>query len=322
MSFNVAILEPLAPDTAVERSILEPLGGRVVTVGATSSAIAAVAAINPQALFVRRQRVGAPLLEAAGALKVVACYGEDISNIDLASATRNKVAVVSVPEYGAEHEKSDHVLALYLALQRRIVPRDRHTRAGRRSERYADPIPGRLGAVLGLVGCGPAGLEAARKFAALGFARTICADPTIDDETLAHHSIARTDITTLCQTADVVMLDLPIDKKPLHVIDAAYLALMKSTTILINVCRGDCVDEPALADALNRYALFGAGLDVFSSEPPSRDNPLLTAPNTILSDNTSRYSQRTIEILRTHAAEDVAKVISGRTPNHWANPWT
>jgi D-3-phosphoglycerate dehydrogenase len=67
--------------------------------------------------------------------------------------------------------------------------------------------------------------------------------------------------------------------------------------------------------------LFGAGIDVFETEPPSADNPLLSAPNTVISDHTAWYSEFSIRELQTKAAEEAARVLKGEAPLHWVNPW-
>ena len=64
-----------------------------------------------------------------------------------------------------------------------------------------------------------------------------------------------------------------------------------------------------------------AGIDVFETEPVAPDNPLLNAPNTIVSDHAAWYSERSVEVLQRNAAQEIARVLSGDHPNNWVNPW-
>ena len=86
-------------------------------------------------------------------------------------------------------------------------------------------------------------------------------------------------VTECRAEADVVSLHCPLTEATEYLVNADHLAMMKPSAFLINTGRGGLVDEAALAEALNRGQLAGAGLDVLSSEPPKADNPLLTAKN-------------------------------------------
>jgi D-3-phosphoglycerate dehydrogenase / 2-oxoglutarate reductase len=104
-------------------------------------------------------------------------------------------------------------------------------------------------------------------------------------------------------------------------IGETQIALMRPTTILINVSRGGLIDEVALARALAEGHLFGAGLDVFEQEPLTTNSPILSAPNTVLSDHTAWYSERSVHALQNQAAQEVARVLSGKHPKNWVNRW-
>ena len=161
---TVAVLEPGYADYAVERGVLAGHGVRVAPIGPEEDAVSALRALDPVAILTRERVVRTPEIESAPNLKVVVRYGVGVDNIDLAEAARRRIYVANVPDYGAEHEVSEHAVALYLAVQRRIVSRDAEVRAGRWGVGQAAPIPGRVGATLGLIGCGRIGLQAARKW--------------------------------------------------------------------------------------------------------------------------------------------------------------
>jgi D-3-phosphoglycerate dehydrogenase len=182
-------------------------------------------------------------------------------------------------------------------------------------------IPNRDGAILGLIGCGRIGVQAALKFRALGFSRVLVFDPYLSVDAVAEAGVEPVDIETLCREADVVSLHAPLTDSTYHILNADRIALMKPTSIVINVSRGGLADEAALAEALERGSLFGVGIDVFEEEPVPPGHPLLSAPNTILSDHAAWYSERSVGVLQTKAAEEVARVFSGASPKNWVNPW-
>ncbi|MDX1742379.1 MAG: NAD(P)-dependent oxidoreductase, partial [Ruegeria sp.] len=105
-----------------------------------------------------------------------------------------------------------------------------------------------------------------------------------------------------------------------HILDADHIALMKPTSIVINVSRGGLVDESALAEALNHGRVHGAGIDVFEQEPVAPNNPLLHSPNTIVSDHAAWYSERSVAVLQRNAAEEIIRVLNGDPPKNWKNP--
>lgn len=318
---TVAVLEPGYADYGHENAILAPHGAKIAAVAPDADAVPILKGLNPLGLMVRERAVTAALFDVCPDLRIVVRYGVGVDNIDIAEATARRIHVANVPDYGAEHEVSEHAVALYLAVQRRIPWRDAEVRAGKWGIGQAAMIPSREDAVLGLIGCGRIGTAAAAKFRALGFARVLGYDPSLGADEAARAGIERTGIDDLCRTADVVSLHAPLTPATRHILNAERIALMKPTTIVVNVSRGGLVDEGALAAALREGRLHGAGVDVFETEPPSPDTPLFGAPNTVLSDHTAWYSERSVRALQVKAAEEVARVLGGGTPKSWLNPW-
>jgi D-3-phosphoglycerate dehydrogenase len=318
---TIAILEPGYAGYDTERAVLSAHDVKIAPVAAEEAAVPALKALNPAAILVRERTVGAAEMSACPNLKIVVRYGVGVDNVDLEYARRNRICVANVPDYGAENEVSEHAVALYLAVQRRIASRDREVRSGKWGIGQDAMIPNRDGAILGLIGCGRIGVQAALKFRALGFSRVLVFDPYLSVDAVAEAGVEPVDIETLCREADVVSLHAPLTDSTYHILNADRIALMKPTSIVINVSRGGLADEAALAEALERGSLFGVGIDVFEEEPVPPGHPLLSAPNTILSDHAAWYSERSVGVLQTKAAEEVARVFSGASPKNWVNPW-
>lgn len=319
---SIAVLEPGYADYRQEQSILAGLGIRIAAIAAEDDAIPGLEGVNPLAILVRERPVTAEVIDTCPELKVIVRYGVGVDNIDIARATERRIYVANVPDYGADIEVSEHALGLYLAVQRRILSRDREVREGKWGIGQAAVIPSRENAVLGLIGCGRIGIAAARKFRAIGFERVVAFDPYLQADTAARENIDQIDLDELCRIADVVSLHAPLTAQTRHILDAERIGLFKPTTVLVNVSRGGLVDEAALAAALDAGRLLGAGIDVFETEPIRASNPLLSSPNTVLSDHAAWYSERSVRTLQAKAAEEVARVLRGDTPTNWLNRWT
>ena len=318
---NVAVLEPGYANYDAEARILKPFGARIVAVGAGSDAVSSVKKLDPVALLVRERAVTRSLMNACPNLKIVLRYGVGVDNVDRDAAAERQIYVANIPDYGAENEVSEHALALYLAVQRRIAERDRQVRGGQWGVGQAAIVPNREAACLGLIGCGRIGQATARKFRAIGFERTLVFDPFLAVDDANAHGLELVGIDTLCAEADVVSLHAPLTADTRHILNAKRIALMKPDAIVVNVSRGGLVDEHALAQALHDRRIFGAGIDVFEQEPPAPDNPLLSATNALLSDHTAWYSERSVSVLQKKAAEEIARVLGGTPPKNWVNPW-
>jgi len=318
---SIAVLEPGYAAYETERSVLSTHDVSVVPVSADEDAIEALQVIDPAAILVRERTVNAAVIDACSNLRTVVRYGVGFDNIDIEHARSRKIFVANVPDYGAEKEVSEHALSLYLAIQRRILSRDAEVRRGEWGIGQRGLIPDRENAALGLIGCGKIGSSTARKFRAIGFGKIIVADPYLADEAAEDMGVEKVDLATLCRLADVVSLHAPLTTETRHILDAEHIALMKPTSVVLNVSRGGLLDEQALASALHEGRIFGAGIDVFENEPVSLDNPLLATPNTIVSDHVAWYSERSVVKLQRCAAREVQRVLENRQPRHWVNPW-
>ena len=145
-----------------------------------------------------------------------------------------------------------------------------------------------IGARLGVVGLGPIGLETVKLGQALGMEVVGCRRTPQGDEGCEVWGLDR--LPELAASVDWLVLALPLTPDTRHIIDADVLAAMKPTARLINVGRGELVDEDALADALRSGQIAGAGLDVFTVEPLPTESPLWDLPNVIITPHSSGNS--------------------------------
>ena len=303
-------------DYRTEEAILRPHGvGRIAQVDPDDPSLADHLA-RAEAIMVRETPITAAHLAAAPKLRVIVRYGIGVDSVDLAAARERRIYVANVPDYGSE-DVSDHALALYLALQRRVVTRDRAVRQGVWNVGQAE-VMRRTGTLcFGLVGYGRIARAFHRKIAALGVRDVLVHDPVL---TTAPEGTELAALDAIAERADVISLHAPLTDATRHMIDAAFLARMKPGAILVNTARGGLVDEQALVEAV-KAGRIRAGLDVFEAEPPGPDHPLFALQDVVLSDHTGWYSETSVEELQSGAAKEVARVFEGREPDSWVNRW-
>lgn len=259
--------------------------------------------------------IGPDILEVPG-LRVVATMSAGTNHIDLDAAKRRDVVVTNTPGCLTE-ATAELAFALVLAAARRLGEAERFLRAGR--FRGWDPmlLQGQtlVGKRLGILGAGRIGQEVARM--ARGFRMEVVyhsrsAEPEFERECGAR-AVTREE---LASTADVVSVHVPLTPETRHAVDAAFLARMKPTAVLVNTSRGPVVDEAALVDALRQKRIFAAGLDVFEDEPAVHPG-LLECGNAVLLPHIGSATFETRNRMAVMAAENLLAVLEGRPP---ANP--
>lgn len=281
--------------------------------GSEDAALAA--AREADVLMVRESPVTRRVLEGAPRCKAVIRYGIGVDNIDQAAARERRIMVCNVPDYGTD-EVATQTVALALAVARRLRLHDRELRAGRWPG-VLQPMHRLRGGTLGFIGYGRIARMTHAMLAGFGFARVMAHDPQAE----MPEGVEAADVDAICREADLISLHAPLTQGTRKLIDARRLALMKSTTILVNTARGGLVDLDALHAALASGRILGAGLDVFDPEPPDPSHPIFALDNIVVTNHIGWYSEESMRDLQRLAAEEVVRVLRGEPPRHWLNPW-
>ncbi len=220
-------------------------------------------------------KVDREVLEAAPNLKIVTNLAVGYNNIDIHAAHERGVMVTNTPDVLTQ-STADLTFALLLATARRIIEAEKSVRSGDWKSWSPMGMAGRNvgGATLGIIGMGRIGVAVADR--AKGFGMKV----------LYHNRTRRSfedveyaEFDDLLKQSDYVVILTPLTEETRGMIGERELALMKETACLINVARGGIVDETALYEALKAEKIWGAGLDVFETEPVPLDHPLLSLPN-------------------------------------------
>jgi D-3-phosphoglycerate dehydrogenase len=241
-------------------------------------------------------------------------------NIDVKAATARKIPVCITPRANAL-SVAEHVLALMLALAKQVVPFDAATRKNNWEIRNSYAAVDLDGKVMGIIGMGRIGTLVCKKVIGAFNMKVLAYDPLVPAVAMEQAgATVVTEIPELIKAADVVTVHVPSSPQTKHLIGETTLAMMKPTAFLINTARGPLVDEAALAKALKEKRIAGAGIDVFDPEPPKTDNPLLGAPNIVLSPHSAGLTVECVIRMATHAAQAIMDVLEGRRPEGVINP--
>lgn len=265
-------------------------------------------ASRSRAMVVRnRTRIDAALLRAAPHLRVVARAGVGLDNIDIHQA--DLAGVVVVAALGANAQSvAEHTLALALALARGIVVHDRTTRLG-----HWNRAPGiELAACTwGLLGTGATGQAMGRLVSCLG-GRVLGYDNAVDPDSprLRDAGIRMVPLDRVIGDSDVISIHLPANEQTSGLVNDAFLGAMRPHGLLVNVGRGEVVDERALADALVSGRIAGAALDVRAAEPPS-PGVLETLDNVVLTPHVAGITLQSQERINGMLAADLEALLDG-----------
>jgi D-3-phosphoglycerate dehydrogenase len=253
------------------------------------------------------------VIEAAPALRLIACCRGGPVNVNVAAATARGLPVVNAPARNAQ-AVIEFTLGLILAECRGIGrahgPLSGGVWQGERC-RYEQSGRELRGQTVGLIGFG-AVAQGLTPYLKPFDVRILAYDPYVPPARCAALGVELVDLPVLLAESDIVSLHARVTPETTHMLGAAQLAQMKRGAYLINTARGPLVDYAALYAALARGHLAGAGLDTFVSEPPPADWPLLKLPNVTLTPHIAGASKESAERGAAIVAEDVANFVAGR----------
>ncbi len=248
------------------------------------------------------------VISAADNLKIISRTGAGFDSIDLEAATERGIIVTTTPDANSE-SVAELAMGLMLAVARQIPQGDRDIRRGGWSPHLGVELYQKT---LGIIGLGKIGKRLAKR--AYGFDMTILAHDLYQDEAFAaQYGVTYLPLEELLARADFVSIHSPLSPETSGLIGERVLKLMKPTAYLINTARGSIVHEASLIKALNSGWIAGAGLDVFSQEPPT-NSPLLSIENVVLGPHVAASTEEAMYRMARGAAENVVKVFEGKQP--------
>jgi phosphoglycerate dehydrogenase-like enzyme len=279
----------------------------------------------PREILIRRLRGARAVLEFRGRaaldeetlsqlqnLEMIATTGPH--RIDIEAATRLGIIVANTPG-GSTSAVADHVCALVLTLARHIVSADSALR-----RRIWEPVTAfnLAGSNLGILGLGRIGSAVAARMAAFDV-NLIAWGPTLTPERAAAAHARLVSEEELFRSSDILSVHLRYSALSDNFVNAARLALMKPTALLVDISRAGIVNRQNLADALKAGRLAGAAMDLCDPLPVSMNDPMLDAPRTVLTPHMAWQTRETFRRAATMSVENILNYFRGQ-PSHVANP--
>lgn len=245
-------------------------------------------------------------------LRFICVLATGYNIIDTEAATRQGVVVANIPAYSTM-SVAQMAFAHILNITNHVASYAREVADGKWTNCpdfcfWDSALTELAGKTMGIVGLGNTGMATARIAVAMGMKVVALTSKSAD--TLPE-GITPAPLDDVLASADVVSLHCPLTPSTRHLINAASIAKMKPSAILINTGRGPLVDEQAVADALNGGRLAAFGADVLSQEPPRGDNPLLSARNCFLTPHIAWATLEARTRLMSTATENVRQFIAG-----------
>lgn len=267
----------------------------------------------------RRFHVDTALIARMPDVFLVSTSGVGYDTVDVKACTEAGILVVN--QAGGNREAvAEHALGMLIALSKRIPETNQVMRRERLVDRTAFMGNDVLGKTIGIIGLGNVGSRLAQLCRGLFAMQVLAYDPYLTTAVCAERGAKKVELADLMARSDYVSINCPLTAETRGMVGAAQFAVMRPGAYLITTARGHIHDEAALADALARGRLAGAGLDVWATEPPPCDHPLLKFDNVLVSPHTAGVTRETRYNMGRIAAEQVLEALDGKPVARKVNP--
>ena len=248
---------------------------------------------DADALIVRIAKCDGHAIENSPNLKVIGRTGVGYDSVDVKTATAHGIPVVITP--GANNSRvAEHAVAMMFALSKNLVEAQQEMCKGNWEIRGAKKAFELEGKTIGILGLGAIGRETAKICEGCGM-KVAAYDPFLSKEQVeGYGAVYYENYEDLLKVSDVVSIHVPLTDETKNMISKKQLTEMKKTALIINCSRGGIINETDLVEALKAGEIAGAGTDVFCSEPPKTDDPLLNCPNLIVSPHSAAQTREAV----------------------------
>lgn len=270
---------------------------------------------DAQIVLTNKTRMTRQVMEACPSIEYIGVLATGYNVVDIQAAKERGIIVTNVPAYSTQ-AVTQHTIALLLACKSRVSEYDAGVKRGEWNRSpdfcfYAEPMEEIAGKTLGIVGFGHIGQAVAR--AALGLGMKVIVHTRTEKQ--GFNDVEFVSREELYARSDVISLHCPLTEQTMAMIGSEAIAGMRDRVCIINTARGALVDEQAMADALAAGKVGCYMADVLSTEPPSAENPLLTAPNTMITPHVAWAPKETRRRLLDIAVGNVRAFMAGEPRN-------
>lgn len=311
---NIVLLESLAISDELLKTYTEPLkaqGHTFTSFERTDDVKKQIeAARDADILMLANMPLSQEVIDQCSHLKYINIAFTGVDHVPVAAAKEKGILVSNASGYSTD-SVAELTLGMILSLLRNIPRVDERCRNGQTKDGL---VGSELhGKTVGIVGTGAIGMRTAALCRAFG-CKVLAYNGFNPNKT--SEEITYMALEPMLEQSDIVVLHCPLTDKSRNLIDARALSHMKPTALLINTARGPVVDSAALADALNRGQIAGAGIDVFEMEPPvPADHPLLHCKNTLLTPHVAFASRESMEKRAAIVFDNIRQYLNGTPVN-------
>jgi len=261
-----------------------------------------------------------PMIERCKNLLAFSVIGAGYDMFDVDACTKTGVLVVN--QTGANSESvAQHVFGLMLVLSKQIIQGDRRMRRqGDDWDRWEYQGKELTGRTLGIIGLGNVGRRVSALAGQMFGMRVIAHDPYLTNDDFRERGAEAVSLDDVFKAADFISVNCPLSEETTGMVGAKEFALMKPTAYFVTTARGGIHDEAALAAVLADGKIAGAGLDVFTTEPPPYDHPLMDFENVIVSPHVAGITDDCLYNMATYAAKQWLTIFRGQRPPRLINP--
>lgn len=266
---------------------------------------------DADAIIVRIASCNGNVIENSPNLKVIGRTGVGYDSVDVKTATEHGIPVVITP--GANNRSvAEHAVAMMFALSKNLVEAQQEMCAGNWKIRDAKKAFELEGKKVGILGLGAIGRETAKICRGCGMG-IAAFDPFMTKEQIEGHGAEYyEDYEELLKECDIVTIHVPLTDGTRNMISKRQLQMMKKTALLINCSRGGIINEVDLTEALREGMIAGAGTDVYCSEPPKADDPMLNCPNLIVSPHSAAQTREAVIKMARMCINGCLAVVEGK----------
>ncbi len=275
---KIVLLDTATMGSDMEFSCIERLG-ECVKYENTLSGEVAERIKDADVVVINKVQLGREVLKEARELKLICVFAIGYNNVDIEYCRENNIRVRNVPGYCVE-SVCQHTFALLFMLMENMRYYDDFVKDGSYSKsgvanHLGKPFFEIAGKKWGIIGMGAIGRAVADCAAAFG--AEVCYSSI--SGAVRKEKYENVDLTTLLTECDIISVHAPLNEKTMHLIGEKELRMMKNSAYIVNVGRGAVIDEKALAEAIDEDIIGGAALDVFTTEPPEVDSPIMNVKN-------------------------------------------
>ena len=270
---------------------------------------------NYDAISIRTAKLNGEVIEAANNLKIISRHGVGYDNIDL-EVSKKKDITLAITATANAVAVAEHVMFMILNISKRGSLYDETVKSGKFNERNKLPKTVELwNKNILIAGFGRIGQALIKR--CLGFEMNVFVfDPFVSKEFIEKRGGTKVDnLSETSKDMDAMSLHIPLNDETKNIINYELLKSMKKNCIIINAARGGIVNEVDLDRALNENLIFGAGLDVFETEPPAENNPLLKNKKVFLSPHTAAFTEECMTRMGKETIQNIFDFFDGSLEN-------